>query len=265
MKKILAITFSGIIIILIGLGCSGDIFPPENIKYETANDIDGKPGGSLRFTWAPYSDSVGISVDGVLAVVVSSSSNEAYVYVPGTHIEVSAILDGKMAGYSRSFDFPLIETPSIDVWSIYDPDPNHLSGFGFGTNGTCAAYSLWDQEHFSDIDFYIDAEENKATLLCFASPHLHTSYPLNTKHNSTCQVGSSYSTLKILPAPTSENFSYATPIQNNGVYGFWLDDDGAYDTTGHFVKAQVIGIDGDKVNLKLAYQMIGGLRWVVLE
>jgi len=258
MKKILTAIFVCITCSLLSMGCiDGDIFPPDNIKYQIVNGLDGHLGGGVKLTWAPYDADVGISIDGVQVAVVTT--NEAYVYTPGNEIEVYAVIDGEQAGYSAYIDISLaIETPYLDVWSINDPDPNHPSGFGFDTTGSVTSYSLFRDS--VKIDFYVGINTDSA--LCFKSPHLHIPSPISSEHNSTCQESTFYDSLETVPAATSQYFEYESEIENNGTYSFWLDDDGEYDTTGHFGKMLVVGIECDKVALKLAYQTVPGLRWV---
>ena len=87
--------------------------------------------------------------------------------------------------------------------------------------------------------------------------------PVNPWGNAIQSSATGYDELAIAPAPG--NYDLYLQIAVNGTYAAWLDhnDDGVVDATDHFAKIKVESIDGTIVTLKLAYQTVGGLRWLV--
>ena len=108
------------------------------------------------------------------------------------------------------------------------------------------------------IDYYIESGPQQ-----FWSPH-HAN--INNEVNSTANSGiTDFDGLNIADGPGV--YTTQTDIVLNSVYSFWIDptNNGWDNTTDHFGKIKVIGINGTRVTMKLAYQPIPGLRWLVTD
>jgi len=66
-------------------------------------------------------------------------------------------------------------------------------------------------------------------------------------------------------APKPGNYYDAKELVVNGVFASWIDPDGGAspDANDNFIKFQVLKISGSEVQINIAYQMEGGLRWLV--
>jgi hypothetical protein len=62
-------------------------------------------------------------------------------------------------------------------------------------------------------------------------------------------------------------YSTQVGIGANGVYALWLSNSQSWTSSDHFCKTKIISVEQvsgtQKVTLKVAYQKIGGLRWLV--
>lgn len=237
-------------------------FPPvENLDFEVVDDLEGNPGGGLHLTWeTPAGDSAieyVVSVDGKNQTPVQTT--EDYVYTPGMIIGVVAVYSGGESN-PEELDFKAVETPSLDVWSVADPSPDHPSGLGFGTSGYASSYATSYHENWPFIDYYI------AVGPVLASPNVREPEHLNEENNTSCEEAGTYEDLYIVKNCNQGSYQTDRLINTDDLYGLWLDaNDDGYTSDDHFAKAYVIDVQGLKVTFKLAYQTVTGLRWVVTE
>ncbi|MEO0206628.1 MAG: hypothetical protein ABIL22_08155, partial [candidate division WOR-3 bacterium] len=160
-------------------------------------------------------------------------------------------------------DCGAVETGSLLVYGSGDPSTDHPSGFGFNAAGNATTYAISDQANWPYIDYWIHSVS--ANEQEFASPN-QASTPFNDEVNTTKNSGQTdYDAVTICDAPGG----YISPntINANAVYYFWIDPDNDGWGTGndHYGKIQVVGVNGYAVTLKLAYQVIAGLRWCVVD
>jgi len=63
-------------------------------------------------------------------------------------------------------------------------------------------------------------------------------------------------------------YSSKLAVAANGVYALWLSTSATWTTSDHFCKAKIVSVEQPtgtyyKVTLNVAYQKIGGLRWLI--
>lgn len=252
MKKIFPI----ILMLLLIVGCAETPTGPDIAPTVSFEAIE--QGGTLRLTWTALSDVDGykIYIDGVLDTTITQLSYD--VSKPCKTIEISGY-KGDKEGPKWSYSFAPVIT-SISVYGRSDTDPNHPSGFGFTTDGSAVTYALRDSTNWPKVDFYI---EDVGTPISLFSPH-HRNY--NTKKNAGAEATiTEFDSLHIAAAPGS--YSTQTRLSTGGLYSIWIDPNanGWDKVNDHFGKLKVIDISGTKVDIKVAYQKVSGLRWIVTK
>jgi hypothetical protein len=278
MYKSIKITFLIITTGLVLLGTSPDeLAPVSGLNYEIVNGLDGNPGGGIKLTWSAPPDYGGgggfscrrpensgtagveyvVSVDGVDQVAVDVT--EAYVYTAGAEVAVYAVYND-VKSTPVTLDFGAVESPSVEVWSVDDPSPDHPSGFGFCENGTVATYAESNEDNSDYIDYYVVS----GLILTYFYSHYPTPSPSDVAASS--EEPGTYDDLDIVAATGVGTYSTSRALSNNGLYGLWIDANAnGYDESDNFGKALVTGIDGHKVTFTFAYQTVAGLRWVVVD
>jgi len=235
--------------------------PVENLRYEVIPGKDGNPGGGLHLTWdVPASPLTpdGYVVSSHWEVLDTASTNEYHLYTPCDRVEVYAVYDGNPSR-AEEIRFGAVCLIDIELWTVDDPDPSHPNAFGFNDIGEPVTYFIANQDDWPDIDYYLEFGP------ALASPQNHTP-PLNSKN---CMVSdeqtSHFGGLEIVSPATKSNYASSCEIRFNQVYGLWLDykNDGC-SSDDHFGKVYVEESYAERVSLYIAYQPIGGLRWVAL-
>jgi len=263
MKKWVSIALLVVVgLVMMNLECPNGGSAPTNVNITVVDDQDGNPGGGIRVTWSAPSDGSTpdeyvVSVDGVDQVAVTTL--EDYVYTPGAEIVVKAVF-GADEYEANAIDIGAVATSSIDIWSVNDPDPNHPSGLGFGSNGAAGTYAVSTESNWPEIDFYIASGPK------IASPADHLPTPLNDEENAVSSETGTFATLDIVAATGQNLYLTSRDLTTNGLYGLWIDPNAnGYDASDNFGKLVVNSIDAGtyKVNLSVAYQTEPGLRWVV--
>jgi hypothetical protein len=160
-----------------------------------------------------------------------------------------------------------VETANVTVYGNSDPAPDHPSGIGFTSSGTCIPLALSDPANHPDIDFYFD--DTNFMQLTIVSPGDHLPNPYNTEENTTAASGTDYDALEI--AADLGNYNTQRTMSQGAVLSYWIDPDanGWGDTNDYFGKMKIESITGGAAPytavITCAYQMIPGLRWVVTQ
>ena len=254
MRKSTLMVASVAALIFFGIGCDTIVtLDKPSVTYEAINS-----GAELRLTWTAVTDAKEYEIttdDSVFTTTASPFDIKS----PTSMIEVRAV-NGNDESDPFVLSLAVKTTPTITVYGRSDTDPSHPSGFGFSSDGTAVPYSLTNQA--TSIDFVMDDVGTFGTGMWVTGP---TGYqtPVNPWGNAIQSSATGYDVLAIAPAPG--NYDLYLQIAVNGTYTAWLDhnDDGVVDATDHFAKIKVESIDGTIVTLKLAYQTVGGLRWLV--
>lgn len=214
-------------------------------------------GTKLRLEWAAVADADGYKV------MVDDSTFETTQLTVDVEGPAGSIAVWAYAGDTDSdkweLDCKAKVTTGLDVYAISDPDTLHASGFGFKTeDGLCVIYSVKEANR-PMLDWYVD--DVNVTPMSFVNPGDHVP-PYNSKMNAAKDLsGSNFDDHDIADATGySSQEAVATSL-----YDLWMSADNDWDDTDHFAKLLVTNIDALKVSFKVAYQKIGGLRWLVTE
>ena len=251
MKRMTWLLALAAVVVLVGTSCDqiGSLEKP-NVVYAAINN-----GASLRLTWTAVLDASGYEIKTADSTWTTTSTSFD-VSTPAKSIEVRAT-NGDTKSDPTTIDCGLVETASLDVYGISDPDPDHATGLGFNTDGNGIAYSL-TSANYAAIDFYMEDVQLPMSIVNSGDKGW------NTKGNAAQDAGiTSYDDLKIAGAPGS-GYSTQQEVASGGLYSLWLDPtNNGWDVGDHFAKGKVVSVSGAKVTWKFGYQKIAGLRWLV--
>lgn len=266
---------------------STDSHPPvTGLTYHVVDGQDALPGGGVRLAWYAPAEAVPddyvVSVDGVDLV----PTNDTYydVFEPGAELAVYARYQDERSE-PRTLFFGAKETKELTLWAsdyvFYlkplrtqfdskDKKQNHIqgnyprhpatdtiSGFGFDASGKAWAYDLGDTVNWPFVDYYI---VDFLPGIAIAAPDLHEP-ALNEKMSGVSNPisGTEYENYK-----TAESVGYYynyTEIAQDGLYSLMLTDS---NEISHFAKVMITNMEDAKVSLKLAFQPVPELRWLVV-
>ena len=251
-KNALLVAFAAALL-LIGAGCDTVVtLEKPSVTYEAINS-----GAELRLTWTAVTDAKEYEITTDDSVFTTTASPFDVKSTTGT-IEVRAV-NGSDKSDPFTLDLTAKLTASITVYGKSDTAASHPSGIGFNTDGTALAVSLTNQA--SQVEFVMD-DVSFAPAMYLFGPTGYTP-PVNTWGNAVQLSTTAFDSLTV--APASGNYDLYLQIAQNATYAAWLDhnDDGLIDATDHFAKLKIESINGAVVTVKLAYQKIGGLRWLM--
>lgn len=259
MKRMTWLVVLAGLVLLVGAGCEQmtELQKPV-VTYVLLNN-----GGGLRLTWAAVPDADGYRVKAGDSTYTTTALTYD-VTRPVKRIEVIAY-SGSLESEPFVIDCGLVETSSLILYGKKDPDPNHPSGLAFTPTGTATAMSLADANKPS-LDFVCDDESPGVLPIGLANAGDY-GWPQNTKGNALKNSGaSSYDAVTIADPPGA--YLTSLTISSGAVYYLWLDaQNNGWDANDHYAKAQVVSIENignyKKVTLKIGWQKIGGLRWLV--
>jgi len=255
-KSTLLVAFAAALL-LIGTGC--DTLVTLDKPTVSAEALGTNNGGTLRLTWTAVTDaqSYEITTDDSTFTTTAVSYD---VVTPSATIEVRAV-NGSDKSDPATIDCAVVETSSLILYDKTDPDPNHPSGLAFTTSGSASALSL-DDANKATLDFVCDMVTVTPVGLVNAGDY---GWAQNVKLNTLMDAG----TVDYDAFTEAASTGYTTQLSTltNGVYALWLSASTAWTSSDHFCKAKIISIEDvggySKVTLKVAYQKIGGLRWLV--
>jgi hypothetical protein len=242
---------------LVGTGCDTIVTLDKPVVSAVALDTD--KGGTLRLTWTAITDakSYEITTDDSTYTTTSTSFD---VTTPSATVEVAAV-NGNDKSDAAVIDCKVVETSSLILYDKTDPDPTHPSGLAFTTSGSASAMSL-EAANQPSLDFVCDKVTVTPVGLVNAGDY---GWATNTKLNTLMDAGTTdYDAFK-----EAASTGYITQLSTatNGVYALWMSSSTAWTASDHFGKAKIISIEDvggySKVTMTVAYQKIGGLRWLV--
>lgn len=256
MRKNALIVALAAALILLGTGC--DTLVTLNRPTVTAEAIGD--GGTLRLSWTAITDakSYEITTDDSIYTTTSTSFD---VTSPTSEIKVVAV-NGNDESDPATIDCKVVETSSIVLYGISDVDPTHPSGLAFTASGTASAMSL-DDANKAALDFVCDDQNVTPVGLVNAGDY---SWPQNAKFDAVLDAATTDLDAYTLAAARG-NYITQLMIAANGVYALLLTASGSWSVNDHFAKAKIVSIEDvggtQKVTLNVAYQKIGGLRWLM--
>ena len=258
MKKSTLIFALAAALIFIGTGCDTIVtLDKPNVSTEAVSS-----GATLRLTWTAITDakSYEITTDDSTFTTTSTSFD---VSTPTGTIEVRAV-NGSDKSDPATIDCKVVETSSLVLYGISDANANDPSGLSFTASGAASALSLADANKAA-IDFVCDDQQASVTPVGLINAGDY-SWTQNTKLNTLMDAGTTDFDAFELAASTGYTTQLTTGT--NGVYAIWLSSSATWTTSDHFAKAKIISVEQPsgtyyKVTLRLAYQKIGGLRWLV--
>jgi hypothetical protein len=244
-------------LLFIGTGCDTIVTLDKPVVSAVALDTD--KGGTLRLTWTAVTDakSYKISYNSLDTTITGTSID---VSVPTAEIKVVAV-NGSDESDAATIDCKVVETSSIILYGKSDTAASHPSGLAFTTSGSASALSLSDANKAA-LDFVCD--DISVTPVGFVNPGDYVP-PLNAKMDALMDAGTTDFDAFHLALATGYTTQLKTDV--NGVYALWLSTSTTWTASDHFAKAKIVSIEdvggAKKVTLNVAYQTIGGLRWLV--
>ena len=252
MKRVLSLVGLVAVAALIA-GCGEAPTGAPSVDYVAIEE-----GAQLRLTWTEVVDAEGykIYVDDVEVADITGTSYD--VEGPAKEVEVSAYGAGEETA-PWSLDTSPEITASLTVYGRADTASDHPSGFGFVTDGTAVAYALSDSSTWPNLDFYLDDADYTVMTLCSPDERDY-----NDEENASSEAATTdFDEVDVADPPGTYLTSREMAV--NAVYSIWVDPNAnGWDAENdNFGKIKVLSISGHEVTLKLAYQKVEGLRWVV--
>ncbi|MCS7249345.1 MAG: hypothetical protein NZ608_00230 [candidate division WOR-3 bacterium] len=256
MKKYIKLIFLVLLFILF-IGCE-EVLTPEKpeVSYQPIDN-----GAKLRLTWTQVANADGyyIYVDGKKDTTLPSTVTTYDVSGPAKLIEVSAYRKKE-----ESEKWSLDLTPVVSEVTVYgasDPDPNHPSGLQLTDNGAIPL-AIGNQANWPNLDYIFD-DRGEFAPMSIVNPGDYISPNYNDKGNAISSVASGNFDNENMAPPPNNYSTQRKNIEINGVYYLWLDrDNNGYSLDDNFGKILIKSISGARVDIKVAYQKIKGLRWV---
>ncbi len=250
MKRIIPYLIIFATIVFIGGSCPPPSLTRPSVQYSVLQN-----GKGIRFTWTRVDGADGYYIyhDGTKIATIQETTYDDT--IPAKEVKITAYADGTESD-PYTLNTAAVTTATLTVYGRGDPEPDHPSGFGFTTDGTAVTYALANQSDWPKIDFYLDDVGQPMTI---CSPNVRN---YNTEENAAREeTTTDFDALKI--AGTTEYYT-EKPLTVGAVYSLWVDPNAnGWDTNDNFAKMKVVNISGHEVTLKLAYQKIAGLRWLV--
>jgi hypothetical protein len=259
MRKTTLIVALAAALFFVGTGCDTIVTLDKPVVSAAALDTD--KGGTLRLTWTAITDakSYEITTDDS---IYSTTSTSFDVSTPSATIEVRAV-NGSDKSDPAIIDCKVVETSSVILYGISDTDPSHPSGLTFTASGAASAMSLEDANKAS-LDFVCDDQDANVLPVGLINAGSY-GWSQNTKINTVMDAGTTDYDAFTLAAGTGYDAWHSVAF--NGVYAFWLSSSMTWTSSDHFCKAKVISVEDisgtQKITINVAYQKIGGLRWLV--
>ena len=256
-KNALLVAFAAALL-FIGMGCDTIVTLDKPVVSAVALDTD--KGGTLRLTWAAVTDAKSYEVttdDSVFTNAVSPFD----VSTPSATVEVRAV-NGNDESDAAVIDCKVEETSSIILYGISDTATSHPSGLAFTTGGAASALSTADANK-ATLDFVCDDKDANVLPVGLINAGSYN-WTQNTKKNTVMDAGTTDFDAFVLAAQTG--YDGWLKVAVNGVYAFWLSSSMSWTSSDHFCKVKIVSIEtvggAQKVTLNVAYQKVGGLRWL---
>jgi hypothetical protein len=250
MKKLLALSIAlAAILIMVGCESTPSLTAPD-VSYTVTSE-----GAELTLTITEVTDADGYIIygDGVVLDTIAAAGTYV-VTTPAKLVEVTAY-SGDTESDATQIDCAPTTTTSLTVYGLSDPDTTHFSGLTFNaTSGTAVTISAVAGNQ-STVEFVFD-DLNFTTMTLVNSGYYWTNNKLNTS-------GDDGTDFDAVTTCLLTGYSDQTTLAVNGVYDLWISNSMTWTDTDHFGKVKIESIAGSVATITVAYQKIGGLRWVV--
>jgi hypothetical protein len=250
MKKLLALTFA-FAALLVLVGCESSTAPDQpTVTYTVISNGDG-----LDLSWDADANADGFIIyhDGVAVdTVVGTSYTDTD---PCKVVGVTAYA-GSEESAADEIDCTPATTTSLTIYGLGDADTTHFSGLYFNATSGTALTASAKAANAPTIEYVFD-DLNYATMTLVNSGYI---WPTNNKVNTSGADGTDFDAVtKCLLTGYSE----VTTLGINSVYDLWISNSQTWTDTDHYGKVKIEGITGHVATITVAYQLIGGLRWIV--
>ncbi len=211
-------------------------------------------GAKLRLTWGKdtIADFYEIKTDDSVHTTTDTSYDVA---------KACATLEVRAAKGSRKSEAAVIpvavvDTATIVLFGISDPDTAHHHAVGFDSAGTATTYSL-ASANYPKLDFFADNLTHLDTMFFVNAGK----YGWNAKGNALKDAGTTmYDDAKLADTTGYEDENV---LVVDRVYYLWLDrTNNGWSADDNFAKVKVLQVSGPLVTMRLGYQRVGGLRWL---
>jgi hypothetical protein len=256
-----------LVVLVIVVDCTNEqkpAFDTPNVQYEVTDQ-----GATLRIIWNPVADARGyyIYADGTVIDTLDHVTDTTYEATIPAGVYGVSVYSGDYVSARAEVNCIPIETANITVYGNSDPNPDHSSGIGFQTDGSCITLDITNPATHDDIDFYFD--DIFFSMMAIVTPNMQPlSY--NGEKNQTAASGTNYDGLNIALHLTE--YALVRELIEDEVLSFWIDpnDDGWDAQVDHFGKMKIHSVywsfvEPDSAVITVAYQLIPGLRWVVTD
>lgn len=210
-------------------------------------------GAKLRLTWGKdtIADFYEIKTDDSVHTTTDTSYD---VTKACATLEVRAA-KGSRKSEAAVIPVAVVDTATIALFGISDPDTAHHHAVGFDSAGTATTYSL-ASGNLPKLDFFADNLTHLDTMFFVNAGRLGT-----PKGNVLKEAGTSvYDDAKLADTTGYEDENV---LVVDRVYYLWLDrTNNGWSADDNFAKAKILQVSGPLVTLRLGYQRIGGLRWL---
>ena len=232
--------------------------PPAKpvVSYEATNT-----GADLRLSWSTVTNAESYEIKTDDSTYTTTSLIFDVTHPTGT-IEVRAV-NGNRKSDPATVDCRPVETSSLVLYGISDPSGNDPGGLAFTAGGTATALSL-DDANKAAIDFVCDDQQATVLPVGFINAGDY-GWPQNAKLNTSADAHTTdFDGFDFAPG---NGYTTQLPIAATGVYALWLSNFQQWTPYDHFCKTKIISVEQPtgtyyKVTLKVAYQTVGGLRWL---
>jgi len=216
-------------------------------------------GATLELSWDAVTDADGYKVyfDGHTTADTTLTATKIAIDDPKKTIKVEAYNGTETSDSTISTLAATAQT--ITVYGLSDPT-HYDCAFGFDADGSAMVLDCSLQADFPKMDYVI--EDRAPIAMSFYSPN-EFGTPYNSKIDGALESGTDFDALT--GAPTTGTYGTKTAFTQNSVYALWMGTSTQWQSSDHFAKAKVVSVSGTAVTLKVAYQTIGGLRWLITE
>ena len=250
MKRMLVGTLA-VALALIGTGCNSSS-NNTTLERPTVTPLAVNDGGTLRLSWEAVTGATGYEITAGDSVYTTTSTSFD-VTTPVTTIKVRSVKGSTKSDSATTINCGIVE----DTVEFYgDLDTTHADGFGFADDGSASGYKLY-YTYLGDIDFYAQISQGAMTLISAGGVNA------TRRGNAMKEASVGYDAIGI--ADSLGAYVTSLPIKADSSYYLRISGDtsATWDANDHFAKANVVLIDSAKITLKVGYQKVAGIRWLI--